>query len=128
MSLKDKILDKAQKFVQKGQIDKAIAEYGSAIEMDPKDISVRLRVGELYLKAGKKTEAIREYMEAAKYNSQKGFYLKAIAVYKQVLKLDDSNLDVHNRLAELYAKQRLIADAVNEYNYIVRIIEKKGRP
>lgn len=127
MNLKDKILDKAQKFVQKGQFDKAIAEYRNAIDMDPKDVSVRLRAGDLYVKVGKKAEAVREYTEAAKIHGQKGFYLKAIAVYKQVLKLDDSNIDVHNRLAELYAKQRLVADAVSEYNYIVNILEKKGR-
>ncbi len=128
MALKEKILDKAQKFIQKGYLDKAIAEYRAAFELDPKDTSIRLRIGDLYVKTGRKEEAVKEYMEAAKSNAQRGFYLKAIAVYKQILKLDASNLDVHNKLADLYTKQRLIADAVSEYSFIVSAIERAGKP
>lgn len=127
MALKEKILDRAQKFIQKGAIDKAIIEYKAAFELDPKDTSIRLRMGDLYIKIGKKDVAIKEYTEAAKANSQRGFYLKAIAVYKQILKLDPTNLDVHNKLAELYTKQRLIADAVSEYSFIVTVFERNGK-
>ncbi len=127
MALKDKILDRAQKFIQKGYLDKAIAEYKAAFELDPKDSSIRLRMGDLYIKTGKKDEAIKEYAEAAKANSQRGFYLKAIAVWKQVLKLDHANLDVHNKLADLYTKQRLIADAISEYSFIVTVFERNGK-
>lgn len=127
MALKENILDRAQKYIAKGYFDKAAAEYRAAIELDPKDISIRLRLGDLFVKLGNKAEAIKEYMEAAKANAQRGFNLKAIAVFKQVLKLDDANLDVHNRLAELYAKQRLIVDAISEYTYIIGVFEKKGK-
>ncbi|MCR4287321.1 MAG: tetratricopeptide repeat protein, partial [Deltaproteobacteria bacterium] len=127
MALKENILDRAQKYIAKGYFDKAAAEYRAAIELDPKDISIRLRLGDLFVKLGNKAEAIKEYMEAAKANAQRGFNLKAIAVFKQVLKLDDANLDVHNRLAELYAKQRLIVDAISEYTYIMGAVEKKGK-
>ncbi len=127
MALKENILDRAQKYIVKGYFDKAAAEYRAAIELDPKDISIRLRLGDLFVKLGNKAEAIKEYMEAAKANAQRGFNLKAIAVFKQVLKLDEANLDVHNRLAELYAKQRLIVDAISEYTYIMGAFEKKGK-
>jgi len=127
MALKETILDRAQKFVQKGAIDKAIVEYKAAFELDPKDTSIRLRMGDLYIKVGKKDAAIKEYTEAAKAQSQRGFYLKAIAVYKQILKLDPANLDVHSKLAELYTKQRLIADAISEYSFIVTVFERNGK-
>ena len=126
MALKEKLIDKAQKLVAKGYYDKAVAEYRAAADADPRDISIRLRIGDLYVKMGKKPEAIKEYTEAARANAQRGFYLKAIAVYKQILKLDDS-LDVHNKLAELYTKQRLIADAISEYSYIVTWFERRGK-
>src|SRR3990172_6780986 len=126
MALKEKLIDKAQKLIAKGQYDKAVAEYRAAADADPRDISIRLRIGDLYVKMGKKPEAIKEYTEAARANAQRGFYLKAIAVYKQILKLDDS-LEVHNKLAELYTKQRLIADAISEYSYIVAWFERKGK-
>lgn len=126
MALKEKLIDKAQKLIQKGYLDKAIVEYRAAADADPRDISIRLRIGDLYVKLGKKTEAIKEYTEAARANAQRGFYLKAIAVYKQILKLEE-NLETHNKLAELYLKQRLIADAVGEYSYIVHWYESRGK-
>lgn len=126
MALKEKILDRAQKYIQKGSFDKAIAEYRSAADLDPKDISIRLRIGDLYVKTGNRAEAVKEYTEVAKANTKKGFYLKSIAVYKQVLKLEES-LEIHHRLAELYVKQRLIADAISEYNYIMSFYEKRGK-
>ncbi|MBI5887339.1 MAG: tetratricopeptide repeat protein [Deltaproteobacteria bacterium] len=127
MGLKENILEKAQKFIQKGQLDKAIAEYRNAADVDAKDISIRLRIGDLFVKMGHEEDAIKEYMDVAKVNTQKGFYLKAIAVYKQVLKLDAANIDVHNKLADLYTKQRLIVDAINEYSFLLSTFEKKGR-
>ncbi|MEK6532038.1 MAG: tetratricopeptide repeat protein [Deltaproteobacteria bacterium] len=126
MALKEKILDRAQRFIQKGYLDKAIQEYKAAAEVDPKDISIRLRIGDLHVKTGNKAEAAREYTEAARANALRGFYLKAIAVYKQVLKLEDS-LEVHSKLAELYIKQKLTADAISEYSYILSTFEKKGK-
>lgn len=126
MALKEKLIDKAQKLIQKGYLDKAIPEYRAAADADPKDISIRLRIGDLYVKLGKKPEAVKEYTEAARANAQRGFYLKAIAVYKQVLKLEE-NLDTHSKLAELYLKQRLIADAMGEYSYLVNWFESRGK-
>ncbi len=127
MALKETILDRAQKFIQKGALDKAIIEYRAALDVDPRDFAIRLKIGDLYTKLNKKAEAVKEYTEVARANSQRGFYLKAIAVYKQVLKVDDTILDVHYKLAELYAKQRLLADAISEYSHIVNIFEKKGK-
>ena len=127
MSQKEKILAKAQKFLEKGNIDKAAAEYKAVVAIDPADVMVRLRLGDLYAKLNSKDEAIKEYTEVAKIHTTKGFYLKAIAVYKQILKLDEFSLEVHNKLADLYTKQRLIADAITEFSYIVNTYEKKGR-
>lgn len=127
MALKDKILERAQICLQKGNLDKAALEYKAAFELDPKDVTLRLKIGDIYVKIGKKTEAVAEYKEVAKAYSQKGFYLKSIAVYKQILKLEEFNYEVHYKLAELYAKQRLISDAISEYSILVNSFEKKGK-
>lgn len=127
MDEKSKIIDKAQKLVQKGYLDKAIAEYKRVVEKDPKDATIRLRIGDLYVKINKKDEAIREYTEVAKVHAQKGFYLKAIAVYKQILKLDEGLMEIHFKLADLYTKQKLMADAIAELSILVSFYEKKGK-
>ncbi len=127
MAEKSKIIDKAQKLLQKGYIDKAIAEYKRALEKDPKDATVRLRVGDLYVKIAKKDEAVKEYTEAAKIYSQKGFYLKAIAVYKQILKLDEKHMEISLKLADLYTKQGLRVDAIAALSTLLNFYEKKAR-
>lgn len=127
MDEKSKIIDRAQKLVQKGYLDKAITEYRRVIEKDPKDATIRLRIGDLYVKINKRDEAIKEYGEVAKIHAQKGFYLKAIAVYKQILKLDEGLIEIHFKLADLYVKQRLAADAIAEYGILVNYFDKKGK-
>lgn len=127
MDEKSKIIDRAQKLVQKGYLDKAISDYKKIVEKDPKDATIRLRIGDLYVKIGKKSEAIKEYGEVAKLHTQKGFYLKAIAVYKQILKLDEDLVEIHFKLADLYTKQKLIADAVASLSVLVSFYEKKEK-
>lgn len=125
MAKKEKHIEKALKFIQKGNIAKAIIEYQAVVDMDPSDVSARLRLGDLHVKSDDPEKAIEIYTNTAKIHTKKGFYLKAIAVYKQILKLDD-NLELHHKLADLYTKQRLFADAMREYTYIVTNFEKKG--
>ena len=127
MDEKSKIIDKAQKLLQKGYLDKAIAEYKKVVEKYPKDTTIRLRVGDLYVKVGKKDEAIKEYGEVAKIHTKGGFNLKAIAVYKQILKLDEGQMDIYFKLSDLYTNQRLIADAVASLSVLVSFYEKKGK-
>ncbi|NOS35741.1 MAG: tetratricopeptide repeat protein [Deltaproteobacteria bacterium] len=127
MDAKSKILDKAQKYIQKGYLDRAIDEYRKVLNAKPGDVSTRLRVGDLFVKIGKQEDAIKEYHEAARTLTKKGFYLKAIAVYKQILKLDPPNIDIRYRLAELYTRQNLIANAIGEYDILARHFESKGK-
>ncbi|MFQ5479920.1 MAG: tetratricopeptide repeat protein [Thermodesulfobacteriota bacterium] len=127
MSQKDKILKRAQKYVKKGAFEKAVADYRSLIDMDSADVSLRLRLGDLFVKTGQLEDAVREYTSAAKYNARRGFYLKAIAVYKRALTIESgSSTDTHYKLAELYTKQRLIADAMSQYTIILNTFEQKG--
>ena len=46
-----------------------------------------------------------------RHDESTGFAVKAVAVYKQVLKINPELIDVHLRLAELYKDQGLVADA-----------------
>ena len=49
---KNKIIEAATKFVQKGQYDKAIKEYLKLLETDAKDARIQQKLGELYQKKG----------------------------------------------------------------------------
>ena len=109
---KEKVMDAARKFVDKGQIDKAVKEYLRIVHEDPKDVRVWLKIGDLYAKKGSKDEAAETYLKVAKFYGEQGFYLKAVAVYKQILKLDPRLVEVNLKLAELYRQLGLLSDAM----------------
>lgn len=45
---KNKIIEAAGKLVAKGAYDKAIKEYQKILEVDPKDVRILQKMGELY--------------------------------------------------------------------------------
>lgn len=124
---KGSLIDQAQKFVQKGLIDRAISEYQKVVEADPKDLRIHLKIAELYLKKGNKAFAVAEYTKVAESYTSDGFNLQGIAVYKQILKIDPSIHDIYTRLADLYKKQGLIADALAQYRIVIGNYEKEGK-
>lgn len=115
MSKKDKLLADAQKLMQKGQADKAINCYQEALAADPADLRVRQRLAELLAKYRRVDEARKELETIGKSLTANGFYMKAIAVYKQIEKLFPEDIAIALTLAGLNEKHGLSANALSEY-------------
>jgi tetratricopeptide (TPR) repeat protein len=124
---KEKVIAAAQKFVEKGQYDKAIKEYLKVVQDDPKDVRIWLKVGDLYAKKGQNPEAVETYEKVASTYSEQGFYLKAVAVYKQILKLEPRKVEVNLRLAELYKQLGLLSDAMQQFELASQFFSKEGK-
>ena len=112
---RNKVLDAARKYQSRGQYDKAIAQYKKLVDSDKRDVRSLLKIGDLYVRKGDRGSAIETYENVAGHYSQQGFFLKAIAVYKQILKLDPSRLDAQVRLGEMYEQLQLISDAMSVF-------------
>lgn len=123
---KEKVMDAARKFVDKGQIDKAVKEYLRIVQEDPKDVRVWLKIGDLYAKKGAKQDATETYQKVARFYHEQGFFLKAVAVYKQILKLDPRQVDVTLKLAELYRQLGLMSDAMQHYEAVAAHFHREG--
>lgn len=123
---KEKVMDAARKFVDKGQIDKAVKEYLRIVHEDPKDVRVWLKIGDLYAKKGSKQDAIDTYEKVARFYHDQGFFLKAVAVYKQILKLDGRLFDVTLKLAELYRQLGLMSDAMQHFEAVAAHFHREG--
>ena len=123
---KEKILEQARTFINEGKFDRAIREYEKILLVDPQDLRVKLRVAELYTKRKQISEAIRIYREVADAYSQEGFYLKAVTVYKNVLRLNPSLIEINEQLGELYEKMGLTSDAIRQYDILASALDLKG--
>jgi tetratricopeptide (TPR) repeat protein len=123
---KNKIIAEATKLVQKGAYDKAIKTYEKILAEDAKDVRVLLKVGELHQKKGDDRAAADAFKKVADTYSEQGFFLKAVAVYKQIVKLDPDDVRVNERLAGLYQQLGLLSDAMSQYQLMAAAYEKAG--
>lgn len=123
---KDKFLESAQKNLRKKQVVRAIKDYIKVVELDPGDVRSRQKLAELLVRTNRGAEAYEHYESVAKYFSSNGFYLKAIAIYKQMQRLDATQVSLFSRLAELNEKQGLIGNAMAEYRSLVSYYERNG--
>ena len=119
MANKDKILAAAQKHLQKNNLAKAIKEYQKVLKIDERDVRSRQKLAELHARLGKPEEALKEYETVAAHYAENTFYLKAIAVYKQMQKLDPQNTSYTLKLAKLNEQQGLVGNALSEYRVLL---------
>ncbi len=122
---KNKVIESATKLIAKGSHDKAVKEYQRLLEVDPDDVRVLQKLAELYQKMNRKSDAADCFEKVARTYSAQGFYLKAVALYQQVLKVID-RVEVNIRLAELYQQLGLVGDATKEWQAVAAHYEKIG--
>jgi len=118
-------LTTAQKFLQKNQLAKAIKQYEKALSLDDKDFRCRQKLAELYSRKGEVDKAITHYEKVAAYYSEHAFYLKAIAVYKQMQRLAPEEESFTLKLARLNEQQGLVGNALSEYRTLLKHYESK---
>jgi len=108
---KEKYWVKAEKAIKMKDWDSAIEPLRQILEIDAKDHRALIKLGEIFVRKGHKENAVHYLIRAAEEYAKDGFYPKAVAVYKQVLELDDSLMDVREKMAALYDKLNLSEDA-----------------
>jgi len=122
---KQKILSAAEKYIQQGKMQNAIAEYEKILKADPKDLTVTNTVGDLYSRLGEVDKATECFKSVGDAYANQGFTVKAIAMYKKISKLKPS-LESVLKLAELYTQQGLFNDARAQYLQVAEEFLKSG--
>ncbi|MEO0326206.1 MAG: tetratricopeptide repeat protein, partial [Myxococcota bacterium] len=123
---RNKVLSAAQKHLSRGNYDRAIAEYEKLVAADPRDVRTWLKIGDLHTRKGDAQRAGETYHRVAEHYAGQGFFLKAVAVYKQILKLQPGRIDVQLRLAEMYENLQLVSDALATYEEIAATHSQNG--
>lgn len=126
METKRQHLQSALSYVQQGKLDRAIAEYEAILRDDPNDSNVLNALGDLCARTGSKADAIGYFSRLAEAYRLDGLYVRAVAVYKKMLKLDPLNKEASLACGELYAEQGLVAEAKLQFQGLADHYLRRG--
>jgi tetratricopeptide (TPR) repeat protein len=119
-------LKKAEKLLRQGKLDAAIAEYLKVVEENPGDWTTANTLGDLHVRAGQQDLAAAQYIRIGRHFVDEGFYSKAGAIYKKLLKLRPDDESVQLALADISHKQGLLADAKAQLQVIAEKRRNRG--
>ncbi len=101
-----KLKDTASRLIAKGKLGDAADEYVRIVKLDPRDLTARQKLAEIYARMGRVREAVLEYQSVAGSYAADGLLLKAIAVCKIILQIDPAHKETQHILAELSTRRR----------------------
>lgn len=117
---RNKLTAEAAGYLEKGNYKKAIATYETLVRSFPDDERLLLRLADTQARGGQKAAAVRTYNELADHFVVEGFFLKAISVYKQLLRLVPDDLGARASLGNLYFQMGIPSDALACYNEVAQ--------
>jgi len=123
---KVKTLQAAEKFLELGKIPSAIKEYSKVVEGDPSDFTTLNILGDLQVRVGNPAAAISCFRRIAEHYRDQDFGLKAIAMFRKIVRLQPNDVEIATSLAELYAQQDLIVEARAHYLVVAGAHSKSG--
>ena len=117
---RQKLISNAERLVSRGKLQAAIDQYRKLLAQNPDDTSTLNRVGDLYARLDQVDEAIDLFSKAADHFTREGFFLKGIAIYKKIIRLDPARIESGAKLADLQRRQGLITDARVQYQSVAK--------
>lgn len=88
----ENFLAAAEIYIRDGITEKALELYERILKFTPFNISLKIKIAELYLKIGLKNEAIKEYLVVALNYLEKGEHGKAQEFYLRVMGFEADNV------------------------------------
>lgn len=120
-----KRLQAIQARIQRGDLDGAIEEYEKAVEGEPDDWSSVAALGDLYLQKGDVENGVTQLTRVADHFLSEGFYARAAALYRRVLKLVEDDHALLS-LADIAARQGLLTEARHHLMLLERQRRARG--
>ena len=106
---------RAQRCIQNGDLDGALAEYEKLVGFEDSDPYNFVLLADLLFKKGEQTEAAERYLSAVGAYEKASLYKNAIAVCKKMTRLSLSPAKVLHALANLHALDGLSGEAALYY-------------
>lgn len=119
-------LKNAEKAIKQGRVDLAIAEYVKVVEAQPRDWNSANALGDLYVRASQIEKGVQQYTRIADHLAEEGFYPKAAALYKKILKIKPDDEYSMLQSGDMAAKLGTLADAKQYFNQVAERRAKRG--
>lgn len=120
-------LKAAEAFRGEGATLKAIAAYKKVLKCDPTKYEIHQQLGDLNAERGLVGSAVQDYLAAAKHFLKTHKPKEALALYRKIVKLDPSNLNAQQRIAELCLQDNQQEEATRVYLQLARERSAQGR-
>jgi tetratricopeptide (TPR) repeat protein len=122
-------------FLQKGQVDKALEDFQSAVEINPNYLEAHSNLGLALLQEGQMDEAVAHFKKASEiapnsltthYNLgvallKNGELDEAVAQYRKALEINPNSLETHYNLGLFFFKKRQLDEAITQFLEVLRL-------
>jgi tetratricopeptide (TPR) repeat protein len=119
-------LKAAEKALKLGKVDVAIAEYVKVVDAQPRDWNTANALGDLYVRANKIERGVQQYTRIADHLAEEGFYPKAYALFKKILKIKPDDEYATLQSGDLAAKTGKLLEAKTYFEQVMARRQKKG--
>src|SRR6266568_3796410 len=116
----------AEAYTQEGFTLKAIAIYKKIFKLDPNNVEVLLKTGELYTVQGLGREAREHYMQAVEFLQKKNQNDRAVEAFRKIVALAPDNLNYRAKFAEFCEQIGRKGDAAGAFRESAEIALRKG--
>ena len=104
----------ADLLAKEGRKDRILDVYAKILSLSPANIPLRVKVADIYIKEGLKSDAAREYVHIARIHDEKGDVQKAREFYLKTLDLQPLNKDAVMGLNHIHEKTGDLKQAVDQ--------------
>ena len=123
---RDGALKRAEKALRLGRVDTAIEEYQALVLAQPRDWNSANALGDLFVRAGQLDKGVEQYTRIADHLADEGFYPKAAALFKKIIRVKPLDEYAQIRSGDVAAKQGLLSDAKAAYQAVGERRRKTG--
>ena len=119
-------LRNARQLIAQGRVSAAIAIYQKIVDADCSDLSAVSMLSDLYIKAGRVSEAADHFLRIAESYLRNGSAISAAYILNKILKLDPANAGAHRNLGKMYLAEGKIDQAHSHFIEAGAAYWKKG--
>jgi pilus assembly protein FimV len=106
---------------------KAVATFHSVLRLDPGCVDAHRYLADLFIKVGMVSDAKKQLEILAGFYEQQGVTGDSFETYRRLVELDPENVPSLLKLAEMYASQQMIPQAIPLYARAASLLKEKGR-